>query len=475
LIELSENIFNYFADLYGKDIAEKYREYIRTDHFQFIRISKFADEQKIISKLKSYGVELEKVESIPLAYKIIYGNEIIGKTLEHALGKYYIQSLSSMIPPLVLNPNENDFTLDLCAAPGSKTTELADLMNNKGVLVANEISVDRVKMLVHNLDRMSFVNTGVITSKGELLHQYFANYFDKILVDAPCSALGVIQKKNEVSNWWNLDRVENISAVQVSLLVSAIKMAKVGAEIVYSTCTLTLEENEFVINKVLEKYPLEVLDFEIPLKSNSGFTNFGDKKLNPNLEKAKRILPWENDSEGFFIIKLKKIDEVESKNLEPKFKNEINLLTISNKEIKSYTRELSNKFGINKEIWNEFKYIKKSGDLFFIHKNCEEKNLNLFTRLGTKLGTFDNRGNIHLHSFAAQYFENEISENIFEISDEKQLKDYFNGGIIRTNEISKGQKIIKYDGNILGTAAPVNNGFKSQLPKSKRISEINYF
>src|SRR5690606_18620642 len=158
--------------------------------------------------------------------------------------------------PIVLNPSSEDVVMDLCSAPGSKTTQMAEMMNNDGTLVVNEVEIDRIKSLVFNLDRMSMVNTGIIHSKGEVLSKYYNNHFDKILVDAPCSGLGIIQKKEEVSNWWNLNRVERLQELQMRLLISAIKMAKVGGEIVYSTCTLSVEENEMVIDKIIKKYPV---------------------------------------------------------------------------------------------------------------------------------------------------------------------------------------------------------------------------
>jgi len=163
-----------------------------------------------------------------------------------------------MLPPIVLHPSEKDLVLDLCSAPGSKTTQLAEMMKNKGRLVVNELEMDRIKALVFNLDKMNFLNCGIVHQRGEILSKYYDSYFDKILVDAPCSGLGIIQKKSEVNKWWSVERVNNLVEIQNKLLVSAIKMLKVGGELVYSTCTLTPEENELIINRILEKYPVDV-------------------------------------------------------------------------------------------------------------------------------------------------------------------------------------------------------------------------
>ena len=258
---------NYLKSVFGEEYLNRYKEYINSDYNSYVRITgEESEKETLINNLRSYGIILEQISGLPFAYKIIEGHQTIGKTLEHALGKYYIQSLSSMIPPFVLSPSPGEIVLDLCAAPGSKTTQLAAMMNNTGTLIANEPNLQRVKALIYNLDRLGFVNLAVIKEKGELLSKFYENYFDKILVDAPCSALGIIQKKGEVSNWWNLNQAEKIAELQFRLLLSAVKMAKVGAEIVYSTCTLTLEENEVILNKILKKYPVELIEFELPLK-----------------------------------------------------------------------------------------------------------------------------------------------------------------------------------------------------------------
>ncbi len=111
------------------------------------------------------------------------------------MGAYYIQSLSSMVPPIILSPGENDIVLDLCAAPGSKTTQLGELMNNRGTLIANEPGADRLKMLVHNIDKTGLINTGVTQSRGEWLSRFYNNYFNKVLVDAPCKLLRCPEKR----------------------------------------------------------------------------------------------------------------------------------------------------------------------------------------------------------------------------------------------------------------------------------------
>ena len=471
MIELSQNILDYIKAHFGEEYLQHYREYFNSEYNPYLRVSAFADTEKLFNRLKQYNIELEPVPGVELAYKIISGREVVGKTLEFILGHYYIQSLSSMLPPIVLNPSENDVVLDLCAAPGSKTTQLAELMNNMGTLVANEISVERLKSLVFNVDKMSLVNVGILHSKGELLSQRFSNRFDKILVDAPCSALGITQKKGEVSNWWDVNKAKAMSDIQLRLLISAVKMCKTGGEIVYSTCTLTLEENEFVLNRILKKYPVKLVDIDLPVKSTHGITKYGDDDLDSNLIKARRIVPWDVNSEGFFVAKLSKIDDMEYEKSKPPA-TRFELLKCSSGKIKKYLEVLSNYYGIPFGEFEKYKYLIKSNDIHFVNAGWNSAHLEDFNRIGTRLGSIDKRGILQLNSLAAQIFGNIISKNIIELASRDELKIYLNGGTIKKFFETGGQRIIKFGDYILGTAVASKDGLKSQFPRPFRTQEI---
>ncbi len=472
MIALGVNISNYLLNLFGKEYLDRYREYIENDPTYFLRISPFEDESKIINSLKKYGVELEPIANIPLSYKIVSGYSSVGKTLDFALGKYYIQSLSSMIPPLILAPTENDVVLDLCAAPGSKSTQLSELMKNRGTLYSNEISIKRLASLVHNFEKMRATNVGVIQYKGELLSKVYENYFDKILVDAPCSALGIVQKKGEVSQWWNEKQMNKIAELQLRLLISAIKMTRVGGEIVYSTCTLTVEENEYVVNKMLEKYPVEIMDVELPVKSVEGLTTVFGKELNADVGKARRIIPWEINSEGFFIAKFKKIDKTAPTRKDRYKHKDVKILSANNPVVKETLFKVEDRFGIPFERLKEYKYILNGKDIFFVGADWKEETIEVFNRIGLKFGRFDKRGYPQLTSQAAQLFGNSITENLIELKSKEDVEVYFSGGKIRGYETSFGQKIVKYKDNILGAAVAVEDGLKSQFPRSLRTGNI---
>ncbi len=474
MTEISNNILSYISSLYGENAAKNFVEFIHKDPAQYIRVNPIKTNQQRISHslAKNYSIDTEEIPHLTNALKIKSKNDIVGKTIEHIIGDYYIQSLSSMLPPLILAPQVDDVVLDLCAAPGSKTTELGELMMNEGTLIANEIALDRVKMLVYNIDRMNLMNAGVVHYKGEWLSKIYNEHFDKILVDAPCSGLGIIQKKGEVNNWWSLERAERLGDLQLRLLIAAIKMAKEGGEIVYSTCTLTPEENEFIIDKVLQKYPVEIEEIELPVNSREGFTSYNGKNLHSSISKARRILPWEVDSDGFFIVKLKKIGKTISPEMTPKRSHKIKMLNYEKIEIKKILSNIEEEFGISSEVLKKYNYLIKRNDIYFIDRNWEENHLDIFDRIGTRFGIIDKTGKVILHTQASQVLQEAIKEKIFAIDNLDDLKSYLDGGTMKNKKFETGQCVVKYKNSILGTAIVTSQGIKSRFPRSKRTQEI---
>jgi 16S rRNA (cytosine1407-C5)-methyltransferase len=474
LLTVSNKIYEYLSSIYDEASAKKYIEFINKEPTQYLRANKLKTSREELSSklLKEYEIITTPVNKIECALKVLDSKKLTGKTIEHIIGEYYIQGLSSMIPPLILDPKPGETVLDLCAAPGSKTTELAELMNNQGTLVANEIQLNRVKMLVYNLDRMNIANAGVIHTKGEWLSKHYSGHFDKILVDAPCSGLGIIQKKEEVSDWWSIERAGKLGDLQLRLLIAAIKMVKTGGEIVYSTCTLTIEENELIMNKILDKYPVEIMEINLPIKSHPAFTNYRGIKLNPELSKAKRILPWEADTDGFFVVKLQKTGETISPEQTIPPQKDYRFFSINDREIKPLIGNLTDEFHLPEEIFSEFQYLVKGNDIFIVSREWNDPFPGHFQRIGTKLGVIDKNNRLTLHTQGAQLFHKHIKSNIYEIEDQNQLKKYLDGGIIKKEFKAGDQCVIRYKNYILGTAVVTKAGIKSRFPRAKRTQEI---
>lgn len=218
-------------------------------------------------------------------------------------GKIYLQSLSSMIPPLVLNPKEGEKVLDLTAAPGSKTTQMVALMKNEGYILANELDKLRCERLKYNVNMQGAKIVETINENGSTIGDKYPEYFDKVLLDTPCSGEGRFIA-NDVKTYknWSTKQVEELIKVQKDLFTSAVKALKINGEMVYSTCTLNLKENEEIVNWAIKEYPLELEQIKIDLKNTIKGVMKG---LDSSLSKSIKMIPTKNQ-EGFYIAKLRK-------------------------------------------------------------------------------------------------------------------------------------------------------------------------
>lgn len=232
----------------------------------------------------------------------------IGRRLEHFLGLIYVQEAASMVPPLVLSPEPGDTVLDISAAPGSKTTQMAALMRNTGLIVANDSSPVRVRGLVGNIDRAGCLNVAVTRLDGIRLAQPLAGRCDRVLVDAPCSAEGTIRKSAQALEQWSPDAFPRFAAIQRGLLQAGYRCLKPGGRLVYSTCTLAPEENEGAVNWLLARESgAEVLDWDLPgLVTHPGLTEWQGERYDGAVARARRILPQDNDTEAFFVALIRK-------------------------------------------------------------------------------------------------------------------------------------------------------------------------
>lgn len=275
---------------------DRFMSALRRPQRKAIRVNTLkASKDEIEGFLESRGVAFSRLPWYDDALWIDSDFEL--DTVEHQLGYYYVQSPSSMVPPLVLDPKPDESVLDLCAAPGSKTTQLAQLMRNGGVVVANEASFVRVRALVINIQRCGVSNAVVTRQDGCVFHK-FGERFDRVLVDAPCSDVGTAGRNPQVLSQWSLERVRRLANFQRKLVSSAYSCLKPGGVLVYSTCTTSREENEDVVEHLIKENADAVLDeVRLPgLKVRSG--------LSPETRGCARILPQDNGLEAYFVARV---------------------------------------------------------------------------------------------------------------------------------------------------------------------------
>lgn len=235
------------------------------------------------------------------------GRRDIGNMLEHALGYFYVQGAASMIPPIVLGPKPGETVLDMCASPGSKASQISQYMQNTGMLVANDLTGARLASLGINLQRMGVVNC-MLTFMNGLWFGKTGIKFDKVLLDAPCSGTGTIRKSLKTIQMWNPLTITKLASDQKALFRSAFACLKEGGTMVYSTCSLEPEENEGIIDWAVSEFQnLRVEEIELSIKRGKTVEEFLGKKYSPEAKKCMRIWPQDNDTEGFFIAKIRKL------------------------------------------------------------------------------------------------------------------------------------------------------------------------
>ena len=228
----------------------------------------------------------------------------LGNLAEHVLGYIYVQESASMIPPIVLDPQPGERVLDMCAAPGSKATQIAQYMKNEGILVANESMWKRLASLGINTRRCGIHNAIITHMEGRF---FKGQEFDRVLVDAPCSGTGTIRKSLKTITMWSPHLVRKLAGIQRQLIKTGFEILAPGGVMVYSTCTLEPEENEGIVQHLLDNYPDAVVEpIKLNIKHKPALTEWEDKKYDKSIAGCLRLWPQENDTEGFFVAKLRK-------------------------------------------------------------------------------------------------------------------------------------------------------------------------
>ncbi|NYT03029.1 MAG: RsmB/NOP family class I SAM-dependent RNA methyltransferase [Methanosarcinales archaeon] len=223
-----------------------------------------------------------------------------GRMLEHLMGHIYPQEEMSMVPVAVLSPRPGESVLDICAAPGSKTTQISMHMENRGLAVANEPSAARIVPLRANCERMGALNVAVTKFDG----RHFPRYqFDRVLVDAPCSSQGMARKDLKVLDRYSVKRSLDLHRLQVEILHRAISLVRPGGVVVYSTCTYAPEENEAVVARVLDRARLEDVALS-GLSGSPGLEEWEGTDYGGELKRCARYYPHQNNTGGFFVAKL---------------------------------------------------------------------------------------------------------------------------------------------------------------------------
>ena len=368
----------------------------------------------------------------------------IGNSPLHHCGAFYVQEPSATSAVTMLNVQKGDKVLDLCAAPGGKSTQIASALNNTGLLWANEFVKNRSLILLSNIERMGVSKAVVSNCHPDVLCNKLYGYFDKVLVDAPCSGEGMFRKHNSAQIHWSQENVESCATRQLQILNSAKNALKENGELVYSTCTFSVEENEGVIEKFLSENP----DFVI-VDSNVDFGR-------PALKYGRRIFPMDG-GEGHFAIKLKRTSENGTCR---EFNNKTSKIP---KEVTEFYDSVFSQriYGNN---------IQMIGDKVYVYPEMLPDLSGLsVVRAGVLLGEMKrNRFEPHHSAFTCGKVED--FKNCVNLSlNSQDVKKYLHGEEISVDANLKGFLPVAIENMTVGFGKATNGVLKNKYPKGLRL------
>ncbi|WP_188013701.1 16S rRNA (cytosine(1407)-C(5))-methyltransferase RsmF [Photobacterium damselae] len=390
----------------------------------------------------------------------------LGNTAEHMAGLFYIQEASSMMPvTALLKDNDNlDVVLDMASAPGSKTTQIACAMENRGALVANELAASRIKVLHSNLQRCGVYSVALTHFDGCVFGGWAPESFDSILLDAPCSGEGAIRKDEDAMKNWTLNSIEEIAEVQRNLIVSAFQALKPGGVMVYSTCTLNTRENQDVCHYLKETYG-DAVKFE-PLDDL-----FEGAKETLTEDGFLHVYPQVYDSEGFFVARIRKLTAIESPVVKKRM-GKFPFSKMSNKDqaelAKQFKQDLDITLPEQSDVWVRDKEV-------WLFPSALSNLIGeiRFQRIGIRLAEQHKKGYRWQHEAVMTLATGKEQTAIALTAEE--AKEWFMGRDIRPDQpAGKGEVIVTYRDYPIGLGKWVSNRIKNGLPR-ELVRDTNLF
>mgnify|MGYP001418054864 CR=1 FL=1 len=395
----------------------------------------------------------------------------LGNSAEHLAGLCYIQEASSMMPVAALfhffEKSETSILLDAAAAPGSKTTQMAASMNNQGLIIANEFSSSRIKMLHANVQRCGIKNVALTHFDAAVFGKWLPDTFDAILLDAPCSGEGTVRKDRYAMKNWSQSAIESIAAMQQELILSAFHALKKNGVLIYSTCTLSHEENQDICHFLKDKFPehVEFLDLN---------SLFPDANKTRTEEGFLHIWPQVYDSEGFFVAAIKKTQSSEPE-LTQKRLGKFPFSVADKKTTQALYRYFETQFAIT-DIKGVL-YQRDQEFWLFPEQIVPLISELRFSRLGIKIaeqfGKGRKTGFKTMHEFVRCYGDQ--AKHKLELN-AGQAQVFYQGRDIRDIETNtnRGEVLLSYRGNVIGLGKALNNRIKNSLPR-ELIRDNNLF
>lgn len=450
-----------FLDRMKQMLGGEYPAFVESyekEKYQALRVNALKADWKRFQEESPFSLEPVPWEK----HGFYYGKEDApGKHPYHEAGVYYIQEPSAMAPAAYLEAEPGERVLDLCAAPGGKTTQIASYMKGQGILISNEIHPARAKILSENVERMGIGNAMVTNESPQKLADTFSEYFDRIMVDAPCSGEGMFRKNEAACEEWSLENVEICADRQDEILDCAASMLKPGGRIVYSTCTFAPAENEGSISRFLERHAdFSIVEAKRYDGMEQGVPSWVEHPAN-GIEKTIRLWPNKLHGEGHYVAVLQK-DGTCDASYEGYCKNGLQK-GISEKECKEYLAFCEEFL----KVKLEGTLLKYGDQLYLAPEGMPSTNQLKVLRPGLHLGTMKKNRFEPSHALAL-YLKNAEAKYVADFSaDSTEIRAYLNGQTF-SYEGEKGWYLITVDGYSIGWGKLAGGVMKNHYPKGLR-------
>ena len=381
-----------------------------------------------------------------------------GRHSYHHAGVFYIQEASAMAVVECADIQHGDKVLDLCAAPGGKSTQIATKLGGTGLQISNEIVPNRAKILSQNIERMGVKNAVVTNESPEKLEKVFPAFFDKIIVDAPCSGEGMFRKDPAVVNEWSLSQVEVCANRQGHILESAHKMLAENGVMVYSTCTFSPEENEIAVQKFMDNHPEYILlKPDVHRFFSAGVPQWAENGCSA-LENTMRLFPHKIDGEGHYIAVLKKTAGESSRVKAAKTVNDQKLLQPYFDFEKKFLKDIS---------FDNFTLFGEN--LYAMPEGTPDLSKVKVLRCGLHLGEIKKGRFEPSHSLAMALCKDNVKQFVSYSCNSEDMLNYLKGETLEVSDDIKGWCLVCTDGYSVGWAKVTDGTAKNHYPKGLRI------
>ncbi len=430
--------------------------------------------EALAGRLEAQGYTLHPLEGMPAFFRVEGGPRPVSFTLEHWLGLVYVQQASTGVAAPALDPRPGERVLDLCSAPGGKTTHAADLMGDRGALVASDVSEGRIRGLLGNVYRLGHPNILVVAGDGRAFPEEAS--FDRVLVDAPCSGEGTLRRRAGRPPAQSRSFMGYVTRAQEELLRKAVRLTRPGGTILYVTCTFAPEENEGVVSRVLADAPVALEPLALPVPHAPGLTSFEGTSFDPRLEGAARIYPHHFDSGGLFLARLRRLDDGETPRSSwspvPAVFPDDDMDAPEAARLVGAGMEALEHFGVEPAVFEGLSWIARGGRLW-LHGLPEwpvpawsEGGWRTIS-VGFRAMEFDTTGRPRPTNDLLQWLGARVLANGVDLDDD-EMRRACRGEAVPRAETLHGLLALRWRGSVVGRGVATPDGARNEIPKPRR-------